>query len=92
MWHHTLDRLRGGLAVCVFDISDRLQHMFYRYLDATHPANAGRDTEHHAGAVDEMYRRMDVLVGETRRARRPAHGALRALRSRLQEFPTRRRI
>jgi predicted AlkP superfamily phosphohydrolase/phosphomutase len=65
MWHHTLERLRGGLAVCVFDISDRLQHMFYRYLDATHPANAGRDTEQHSGAVDEMYRRMDALVGET---------------------------
>jgi predicted AlkP superfamily phosphohydrolase/phosphomutase len=66
MWQHTLSRLRGGFAVCVFDISDRLQHMFYRYLDATHPANSGRDTDRHAGAVDEMYRRMDVLVGETR--------------------------
>lgn len=66
MWQHSLSRLRAGLAVCVFDISDRLQHMFYRYLDATHPANAGRDSERHAGAVDEMYRRMDALVGETR--------------------------
>jgi len=65
MWHHTLDRLRGGLAVCVFDISDRLQHMFYRYLDPTHPANAGRDTVKYHEAVDEMYRRMDTLVGET---------------------------
>jgi len=65
MWHHTLARLRGGLAVCVFDISDRLQHMFYRYLDATHPANAGRDTVEHLDAVNEMYRRMDTLVGET---------------------------
>lgn len=66
MWRHTLSHLRGGLAVCVFDISDRLQHMFYRYLDASHPANSGRDTTRHAGAVDEMYRRMDALVGETR--------------------------
>jgi predicted AlkP superfamily phosphohydrolase/phosphomutase len=65
MWHHTLDRLRGGLAVCVFDISDRLQHMFYRYLDPTHPANDGRDTVNYREAVDEMYRRMDALVGET---------------------------
>jgi predicted AlkP superfamily phosphohydrolase/phosphomutase len=65
MWHHTLARLRGGLAVCVFDISDRLQHMFYRYLDATHPANAGRDVEKYSDAVNEMYRRMDALVGET---------------------------
>jgi len=66
MWHHTLSQLRAGLAVCVFDISDRLQHMFYRYLDDTHPANPGRDTTVHADAVDEMYRRMDALVGETR--------------------------
>jgi predicted AlkP superfamily phosphohydrolase/phosphomutase len=65
MWHHTLSRLRGGLAVCVFDISDRLQHMFYRYLDATHPANEGRDVEKYSDAVNEMYRRMDALVGET---------------------------
>jgi predicted AlkP superfamily phosphohydrolase/phosphomutase len=66
MWHHALSRLRGGLVVCVFDISDRLQHMFFRYLDPRHPANAGRDVTRHAGAVDEMYRRMDALVGETR--------------------------
>jgi predicted AlkP superfamily phosphohydrolase/phosphomutase len=75
MWEHTLSRLRGGLAVCVFDISDRLQHMFYRYLDASHPANAGRDTTRHADAIDEMYRRMDRLVGETR-ARVDRHTAL----------------
>jgi predicted AlkP superfamily phosphohydrolase/phosphomutase len=67
MWFHTLDRLRSGLAVCVFDVSDRLQHMFYRYLDADHPANAGRDTTRHADALYDMYRRMDVLVGETMR-------------------------
>jgi predicted AlkP superfamily phosphohydrolase/phosphomutase len=65
MWEHTLSRLRGGLAVCVFDISDRLQHMFFRYRDAHHPANAGRDVERHADAIHEMYRRMDTLVGET---------------------------
>ncbi|HET6349339.1 MAG TPA: alkaline phosphatase family protein [Candidatus Krumholzibacteria bacterium] len=68
MWRHTLAHLRAGLAVCVFDISDRLQHMFYRYLDATHPANDGRDTTQHADAVNEMYRRMDELVGETKKS------------------------
>lgn len=67
MWSHTLERLRSGLAVCVFDISDRLQHMFFRYLDPDHPANAGRDLTRHASAVEDMYRRMDVLVGETLR-------------------------
>jgi predicted AlkP superfamily phosphohydrolase/phosphomutase len=67
MWLHTLARLRNGLAVCVFDISDRLQHMFFRYLDPSHPANAGRDVTRHADAVAEMYRRMDALLGETMR-------------------------
>ncbi|MCI0453201.1 MAG: alkaline phosphatase family protein [Candidatus Latescibacteria bacterium] len=65
MWSHTLARLRSGLAVCVFDVSDRLQHMFFRYLDPSHPANAGRDLTRHAGAVEDMYKRMDALVGET---------------------------
>jgi predicted AlkP superfamily phosphohydrolase/phosphomutase len=65
MWSHSLTRLRSGLAVCVFDISDRLQHMFFRYLEPDHPANKGRDVTHHAAAVEEMYRRMDTLVGET---------------------------
>ncbi|HEX5132928.1 MAG TPA: alkaline phosphatase family protein [Candidatus Krumholzibacteria bacterium] len=65
MWLHTLDRLRNGLAVCVFDVSDRLQHMFFRYLDPAHPANAGREAETNNDALYDMYRRMDVLVGET---------------------------
>jgi predicted AlkP superfamily phosphohydrolase/phosphomutase len=67
MWSHTLHRLRSGLAVCVFDVSDRLQHMFFRYLDPSHPANAGRDLTRHAGAVEDMYRRMDALVEDTLR-------------------------
>ncbi len=65
MWRHTLARLRSGLAVCVFDVSDRLQHMFFRYRDAAHPANAGRDGEGHDDTINDMYRRMDDLVGET---------------------------
>ena len=67
MWSHSLERLRSGLAVCVFDISDRLQHMFFRYLETDHPANRGRDVTRHADAVEEMYRRMDALVGDTMR-------------------------
>jgi predicted AlkP superfamily phosphohydrolase/phosphomutase len=65
MWFHSLDRLRDGLLCCVFDLSDRLQHMFFRYLDDDHPANRGKDTTEYRGAIDEMYREMDKLVGET---------------------------
>ena len=65
MWFHSLDKLRDGMVCCVFDLSDRLQHMFFRYLDPDHPANRDKDTEIYKDAVFEMYRRMDVLVGET---------------------------
>jgi len=65
MWFHTLDKLSGGLACIVFDLSDRLQHMFFRYLDETHPANRGKDTSEYSDAVYKMYHEMDDLVGKT---------------------------
>ena len=34
----------AGTLVCVFDATDRIQHMFWRDLEAGHPAGAGRDT------------------------------------------------
>jgi predicted AlkP superfamily phosphohydrolase/phosphomutase len=37
--------------------------MFYRYLDPTHPANAGKDTTRHASAVADVYQRMDGMLG-----------------------------
>lgn len=67
MWFHSLDRLRDGMVVCVFDLSDRLQHMFFRYLDDDHPANRDKDKTEYKDALYEMYRRMDVLVGKTMR-------------------------
>jgi predicted AlkP superfamily phosphohydrolase/phosphomutase len=65
MWFHALRKLRKGMVCCVFDLSDRLQHIFFRYLDPNHPANRGKDTTVYQDALFEMYRKMDVLVGET---------------------------
>lgn len=65
MWFHALGKLRKGMVCCVFDISDRLQHICFRYLDPNHPANAGKDTTEHKDALYQMYRDMDTLVGET---------------------------
>ena len=50
----------------VFDTTDRIQHMFFRYLDPKHPANAGKDTVEHLGAVEAVYRWTDDLVGRAR--------------------------
>jgi predicted AlkP superfamily phosphohydrolase/phosphomutase len=61
MFFSALDHLRRGVLACVFDTSDRVQHMFYRYF---HPSLAGHT---HAGVIEKMYRDMDRLVGDTLR-------------------------
>ncbi len=59
-----LDRQRRGTLVCVFDATDRIQHMFWRYIDAGHPAARGRPAPEHKDAVRDMYKRNDALVGD----------------------------
>ncbi len=58
MFFSALEHLRGGVLACVFDASDRVQHMFFRYLN---PTRAG---DKHAGVIERMYRDMDRLVGD----------------------------
>jgi predicted AlkP superfamily phosphohydrolase/phosphomutase len=64
MFFDALDKTSRGAVVCVFDITDRLQHMFFRHLDKTHPANRGR-SDKHKGAIRKLYIEMDALVGRT---------------------------
>jgi predicted AlkP superfamily phosphohydrolase/phosphomutase len=63
MFFDSLEKVRNGAVVCVFDITDRLQHMFWRYDVADHPANRGKDTDKHTEALRELYVNMDNLVG-----------------------------
>ena len=53
MFFDALDRTGTGLVVCVFDTSDRIQHMFW----------SGGSGE--GSVIRNMYRRMDELLGET---------------------------
>jgi len=62
---HVLERQRTGSISVVFDATDRIQHMFFRYLDPDHPANAGKDVEKHKHAIRDLYDNADTLVGET---------------------------
>lgn len=66
MLFDAIEKTRRGCVTCVFDITDRIQHMFYRYLDSDHPANRGRDTTKHKDAIRDLYRNMDDLVGRVR--------------------------
>jgi predicted AlkP superfamily phosphohydrolase/phosphomutase len=64
MFFAAMDRLRMGSLVCVFDATDRIQHMFWRYLDPDHPAGTDRDTAEHRDAIEKLYQRNDALVGK----------------------------
>jgi predicted AlkP superfamily phosphohydrolase/phosphomutase len=63
MFFNALDKTRQGLCVCVFDITDRIQHLFWRYRDDRHPANRDKDTEDFKDAIETLYVEMDGLVG-----------------------------
>lgn len=54
-----------GCVVCVFDTSDRIQHMFSRYLDEKHPASIGTKNGH-TEAIAELYKRCDELIGKVK--------------------------
>ena len=55
-----------GCASCVFDGTDRMQHMFWRVprRRRTRPGRAPRPRRH-ATSIEDLYRRMDDLVGRT---------------------------
>jgi predicted AlkP superfamily phosphohydrolase/phosphomutase len=75
MLFDALEKTRRGAVVCVFDVTDRVQHMFFRYLEPDHPANAGKDVERHRETIRDLYRRMDDLVGRVQ-ARLPEDAVL----------------
>ena len=55
MFLNAIEDTRRGAVACVFDTSDRIQHMFYRRMETGGP---------YADAIERMYRRMDELVGK----------------------------
>ena len=74
-----MERVRKGAVVCVFDATDRIQHMFWRYLEEGHPAarasqsngdgrpgGNGRPGGEHADAIEDLYLHNDAMVGRIR--------------------------
>ncbi len=64
MFLDAVKQSKSGLVTTVFDTTDRVQHMFYRYLDHTHPANEGKDTEQWKDAIARVYEKADQLLGK----------------------------
>ncbi|RJP17705.1 MAG: nucleotide pyrophosphatase [Candidatus Abyssobacteria bacterium SURF_5] len=63
MFFDTLEKTKRGLCTCVFDITDRIQHLFWRYLDDRHPANRDKDVVEYKDSIGRLYADMDALVG-----------------------------
>ena len=64
MFFEMLRRTPKGLITCVFDGTDRIQHMFMRYLDDGHPALASApDNPKYKEVIPDTYARMDEMVG-----------------------------
>jgi predicted AlkP superfamily phosphohydrolase/phosphomutase len=63
MLFDALDKTRQGLCACVFDTTDRVQHMFWRYLDDDHPAAREVPKDQRPKVIEELYSRMDALIG-----------------------------
>ncbi len=63
MFFDALEKTPQGLCACVFDTTDRVQHMFWRYLDKDHPAVRNVPQDQKPRVIQDLYDRMDSLIG-----------------------------
>jgi predicted AlkP superfamily phosphohydrolase/phosphomutase len=63
MFWNALSKTPRGMVAIVFETTDSIQHMFFRYLDKGHPALKAAPARMSAGVIEELYRKMDDLVG-----------------------------
>jgi predicted AlkP superfamily phosphohydrolase/phosphomutase len=63
MFFDALEKTSQGLCACVFDTTDRVQHMFWRYLEQDHPAAKDVPQDKRPRVIQELYQRMDGLIG-----------------------------
>ncbi len=65
IFFNALRKTRQGLVACVFETTDSIQHMFWRYLDKTHPAyQTTAKLSEGSRVIEELYCKMDALVGQ----------------------------
>ena len=63
MLFDALGKTQQGLCTCVFDTTDRVQHMFWRYLEEDHPAARDVPKDQRRNVIQDLYQRMDNLIG-----------------------------
>ena len=63
MLFNALGNTRSGCVVCVFDTTDRVQHMYWRYRDKNHPAPVEDDPSAYSEVIEACYEQADEVVG-----------------------------
>jgi len=63
MLRNALAKTPRGMVVIVFETTDSVQHMFFRYLDKAHPALKAGPAAMGPAVIEDLYRKMDDLVG-----------------------------
>jgi predicted AlkP superfamily phosphohydrolase/phosphomutase len=63
MFFNALAKTKKGAVVCVFETTDSIQHMFWRYLDKAHPALRAAAAELSPQVIEDLYVRMDAFIG-----------------------------
>jgi len=66
MFFNALAKTKRGTVICVFETTDSIQHMFWRYLDKSHPALKATRPELSDQVIEDLYKKMDDLVGRVR--------------------------
>ncbi len=67
MFFDALSKTRKGAVVCVFDITDRVQHMFFRFHQDEH-WGASETDDRYAHVLRDLYVQMDGLLGRVLKA------------------------
>jgi len=72
IFFNTLAKIKEGLVVQVFETTDRIQHMFWRYLpNSGSPAPRPSQDPKVTGAILESYRSMDAFLEKLFKKMRP---------------------
>jgi len=66
MLFNAIDKTKKGFVTCVFETTDSIQHMFWRYLDPQHPALEKAQAKMSKEVIEDLYEKMDDLVGRVR--------------------------
>jgi len=63
MFFNAMSKTKKGVVTCVFETTDSIQHMFWRYLDERHPALKSSSTKMSRKVIENLYQKMDEMVG-----------------------------